>query len=132
MTDRGDIHKYSQRATYLQEAKTSFGKLGDKGFAKLNKITEHASLFRHQTSYIDKELLPSMYDNNLFTGSDYWIDGLEWLEQDTEDKVRRLDLGKTLILLTSALAKGDNKGADYWYCKSITTRLLKHLIELRN
>ena len=132
MTDRGNIPKYPQRATYLQEAKTSFGKLGDKGFAKLNKIAKHASLFRHQTSYIDKKLLPFMYDNGLFTGSDHWINGLEWLEQDAKSRIKELDLDNTLILLTSALARDDNKGADYWYRKGITAHLLKHLIELRN
>lgn len=71
MANRGNIPKYPQRAAYLQEAKFSFNKLGDKGFAKLNKNAKHALLFRCQTSYIDKKLLPFMYDNNLFTGSDY-------------------------------------------------------------
>ena len=129
---RGIIPKYPQKSDYLQDAKDSFDALGDKCFIKLKKIARHASFFHQQTSYIDKKLLPFMYDNGLFTGSDHWIDGLEWLEQDAKDKVKRLDLDNTLILLTSALAKGDNKGADYWYCKCITACLLKHLIELRN
>ena len=51
MANRGNISKYPQEAAYLQEAKSSFNKLDDRGFAKLNKIAKHASLFRHQTSY---------------------------------------------------------------------------------
>ena len=131
MANRGNISKYPQEAAYLQEAKSSFNKLDDRGFAKLNKIAKHASLFQHQTSYINKKLLPFMYDNNLFTGSDYWIDGLEWLEQDIKNRIKELDLDNTLILLTSALAGNDNKGADYWYCSGITAQLFKHLSQLR-
>ncbi|MBQ1373245.1 hypothetical protein IIY66_00360 [Candidatus Saccharibacteria bacterium] len=131
MTNRGNIPKYSQKAAYLQEAKSSFNKLDNKGFAKLEKIAKYTSLFRHQTSYIDKKLLPFMYDNGLFTGSDYWLDGLEWLEQDTKNRIKELDLDNTLILLTSALAGNDNKGADYWYRIGITAQLLKHLSQLR-
>ena len=73
-----------------------------------------------------------MYDNGLFTGSDYWIDGLEWLEQDTKDRVEKLNLDSTLILLTSALAGNDNNGADYWYRNGVTAHLLKHLSRLRD
>ena len=132
MTNRGDIPKYPQKVAYLQEAKSSFNKLDDKGFAKLNKTAKYASLFRHQTSYINKKLLPFMYDNGLFTGSDYWIDGLEWLEQDIKNRIKELDLDNTLILLTSALAGNDNKGADYWYRIGITAQLLKHLVLFRD
>ncbi|RYC74417.1 hypothetical protein [Candidatus Nanosyncoccus alces] len=128
---RNDIPKYSQQSVYLQEAKSSFDKFDDKGFAKLNKIAEHASIFRRQTSYIDKKILPFMYDNGLFTGSDYWIDGLEWLEQKTKDGIEKLDLNNTLVLLTSALARDDNKGAEYWYRSGITAQLLRHLLQLR-
>ena len=128
---RGIIPKCPQESGYLQDAKYSFDALGDKSFIKLKKIAKHASLFHQQTSYIDKKILPFMYDNGLFTGSDHWVGGLEWLEQDTEDKVKRLDLGNTLILLTSALAKDDDKGADYWYRSGITAQLLKHLVQLR-
>jgi len=73
-----------------------------------------------------------MYDNELFFGSDYWIDGLEWLEQNTKDKAKKLDLGNTLILLTSALAKDNNKGADYWYRCGVTAQLLRRLSQLNS
>ena len=122
--------KYSQTPDYLLEAKSSFSKISDKSFTKLEEITEYASLFHQQTSFIDKQLLPFMYDNGLFTGSDYWTEGLEWIEQDMS-RVERLDLSSTLILLTSALARDDNKGADYWYRSGITAQLLKHLVQLR-
>ena len=131
MVDRSSIPKYPQKAAYLQDAKSSFDKLGNKGFAKLDKIAKHASIFRQQTSYINKKLLPFMYDNGLFTGSDYWINGLEWLEKDIKNRIKELDLDDTLILLTSALARDDNKGADYWYRNGVTARLLKHLVQLR-
>ncbi|MDO5451946.1 MAG: hypothetical protein Q4F56_02555 [Candidatus Saccharibacteria bacterium] len=72
-----------------------------------------------------------MYDNELFTGSDYWIDGLEWLKQDVKDGAKKLNLDNTLILLTSALAKDDNKGADYWCRCGITAQLLKRLSQLK-
>ena len=122
--------KYSQTPDYLLEAKSSFNKISDKSFAKLREIAEYASLFHQQTSFINEQLLPFIYDNGLFTGSDYWIEGLEWVERDT-DRIENLDLGNTLILLTSALAKNDNKGADYWYCNGITAQLLKHLLRLK-
>lgn len=124
------IPKYSQKPTYLQEAKSSFYKLSDKNFAKLKEIAEHASLSQEETAYIDEQLLPFMYDSGLFTGDDYWIEGLEWVEQDTS-RIRKLDLNNTLILLTSALAKDDDKGADYWYCNGITAQLLNHLLRLK-
>ena len=125
------IPKYSQKPTHLQEAKSSFNKLSDKSFAKLEEITEHASLSQEEVAYINEQLLPFMYDNGLFTGSDYWIEGLEWVEQDTS-RIKYLDLDNTLILLTSALAKDDNKGADYWYHNGITAQLLKHLLRLKD
>lgn len=129
---RGIIPKYQQESDYLQDAKYSFDAFGDKSFIKLKKIARHASLFRWRTSYIDKKLLPFMYDNGLFTGSDYWIDGLEWLEQDIKNRIKELDLDDTLILLTSALAGNDNKGADYWYRSGITVQLLKRLVQFRD
>ena len=123
--------KYSQAPDYLLEAKSSFSKISDKSFTKLEEITEYASLFHQQASFIDEHLLPFMYDNGLFTGSDYWIEGLEWVERDMS-RIEKLDLGNTLILLTSALAKDDHKGADYWYCNGITARLLKRLLRLKS
>lgn len=128
---RGIIPKYPQKSDYLQDAKYSFDALGDKSFIKLKKIARHASFFINELLISIKKLLPFMYDNGLFAGSDNWIDGLEWLEQDAEDKVKRLDLDNTLILLTSALAKDDDKGANYWYRSGITAQLLKHLVQLR-
>lgn len=119
---------YKGESQYLEEAKIALENLSEKNIKKLRKLTRYSS----DIACIDEEILPFMYDNGLFTGSDHWIDGLEWLERDTEDRVERLDLDNTLILLTSALAKDDNKGADYWYYKGITTRLLKHLTELRD
>ena len=123
--------KHSQTPDYLLEAESSFSRISDKNFTKLEEITEYASLFRQQTSFIDEQLLPFMYDNGLFTGSDYWTEGLEWVEQDMS-RVERLNLDDTLILLTSALAKDDNKGADYWYYNGITAQLLNHLLQLKS
>ena len=121
------IPTYKGESQYLEEAKTAFENLSEKNIEKLRKLASYSS----DISCIDEEILPFMYDSRLFTGSDYWIDGLEWLEQDTEDRVEGLDLDNTLILLTSALAKGDSKGADYWYRSGITTQLFKHLVQFR-
>ena len=124
------IPKYSQKPVHLQEAKSSFDKLNDKSIAKLKEIAEHALFSQEETAYIDEQLLPFMYDSGLFTGSDYWIEGLEWVEQDA-DRIKDFDLDNTLILLTSALVKDNNKGADYWYHNGITAQLLRHLLQLR-
>lgn len=122
------IPTYKGESQYLEEAKTALRNLSEKNTEKLRKLANHST----DASCIDEEILPFMYDNGLFTGSDYWIDGLEWLEQDTKNRIKELDLDNTLILLTSALARGDNKGADYWYRNGITTILLRRLAQFRD
>ncbi len=124
---RKTMPTYKGESQYLEEAKIAIRNLSKKNTEKLRKLANHST----DTSCIDEEILPFMYDNGLFTGSDYWLDGLEWLEQDTKNRIKELDLDNTLILLTSALAGNDNKGADYWCRSGITVQLFKHLSQLR-
>lgn len=127
---KDNVPTYLQTPDYLRGARSSFNRLSGKSVAKLEEIAERVSLFRQQISFIDEQLLPFMYDNRLFTGSDYWIEGLEWVEQDIS-RVERLSIDNTLILLTSALAKDDDKGADCWYRNGVIALLLKHLLQLK-
>lgn len=119
---------YKGESQYLEEAKSALRNLSEKNAKKLRGLANHST----DISCIDEEILPFMYDNGLFTGSDYWLDGLEWLEQDTKNRIKELNLDSTLILLTSALAGNDNKGADYWYRIGVTTQLLKRLVRFRD
>lgn len=79
---------YKGESQYLKEAKTALRDLSEKNIGKLRKLASRSK----DTSCINEEILPFMYDNGLFTGSDYWIDGLKWLEQDTKNRIKELDL----------------------------------------
>lgn len=126
------IPVYKGESQYLEDAKQAFRGLTDDKIKKLRSISRHSSARRISDSYIDERILPTMYEYNLFTGSDYWLEGLTWLEQNI-DKASELDLDKTLILLTTALASNeDGFGADYWYLKGITSRLIDRLIYLHS
>lgn len=126
------IPTYKGEGQYLEDAKRAFCRLTEDKIKRLRSISRHSSARRISGSYINEHILPTMYEYQLFTGSDYWLEGLIWLEQNI-DKASELDLDKTLILLTSALAGSeDGFGADYWYRKGITSKLIDHLIYLHN
>lgn len=115
--------------TYHKLAVESFNNLDKIQIRQLRKIARHARVFFMHTGYIDKIILPKMYDYQLFTGSDYLLDGLKGLKKDTDKQISQLGIEETLTLITSALA-GGNPGAEYWYRRGITGKLFEHLIGL--
>lgn len=124
-----DTLQSSKAKLYHKSAVKTFNNLDGTQIRKLKKIARHACVFSANTSYIDNAILPTMYDYQLFTGSDYLLDDLKMLEKDTDIRIKRLDIEDTLLLITSALA-GGNPGAEYWYRRRITGKLFKHLIDL--
>lgn len=114
---------------YHKSAVKTFNNLDGTQIRKLKKIARHACVFSAHTSFINSAILPTMYDYQLFTGSDYLLDDLKMLEKDTDIRIKRLDIEETLLLITSALA-GGNPGAEYWYRRRITGKLFKHLLNL--
>ena len=115
--------------TYHKLAVESFNNLDGIQIRQLRKIARHARAFFMHTGYIDKIILPTMYDYQLFTGSDYLLDDLKRLEKGTDKQIHQLGIEETLTLITSALA-GGNPGAEYWYRRGITGKLFKHLSSL--
>ena len=115
--------------TYHKLAVESFNNLDGIQIRQLRKIARRARAFFMHTGYIDKIILPTMYDYQLFTGSDYLLDELKGLKKDTDKQISQLGIEETLTLMTSALA-GGNPGAEYWYRRRITGKLFEHLIDL--
>lgn len=115
--------------TYHKLAAESFNNLDGIRIRQLRKIARHARAFFMHTGYIDKIILPTMYDYQLFTGSDYSLDELKGLKKDTDKQISQLGIEETSTLITSALA-GGNPGTEYWYRRRITGKLFEHLIDL--
>lgn len=90
----------------------SFRNLSETQIEKLKKIARHARVLFVHAGYIDKIILPTMYDYQLFTGSNYLLDDLKGLKKDTDKQISQLGIEETLTLVTSALA-GGNPGAEY-------------------
>ena len=126
------LPRYNETKPQLDIARSIFYDLDSKQTSALKRVANHSYICFLRTSYIDKCILPLMYELGLFTGSDYWLEGLKWLEQNPKERINQLDLDMTLLLLTSALARDDEFGADYWYRKRIAGRLLRHLVDLKN
>lgn len=114
---------------YHKLAVEAFNNLNEAQVIKLRRIARRARVFRIWINYIDSVILPTMYDYQLFTGSDYLPDSLKKLEKNTNERISQLNVEETLTLITSALA-GGNPGAEYWYRKGITGNLFKHLVDL--
>ena len=122
---------YNEIKPQISVARSTFYNLDSEQTSALKRVANHSYICFLRTSYIDKRILTLIYELGLFIGSDYWPEGLKWLEQNTKERINQLDLDMTLLLLNSALARDDEFGADYWYRKRITGRLLKHLVELK-
>ena len=125
------LPRYNETKPQLDVARSIFYDLDSKQTSGLKRAANHSYICFLRTSYIDKCILPLMYELGLFTGSDYWLEGLKWLEQNPKEHISQLDLDMTLLLLNSALARDDEFGADYWYRKRVTGRLLRHLVDLK-
>lgn len=115
--------------TYHKLAVESFNNLDGAQIRQLRKIARHARVLFVHAGYIDKIILPTMYDYRLFTGSNYLLDDLKRLKKDTDKQISQLGIEETLTFITSALA-GGNPGAEYWYRRRITGKLFEHLIDL--
>lgn len=127
----------------------NFNHLTDEQFARLKSLERYLRWHRISHKPINKKILPLFYDLGLFVYDEsivffkienrqiriIWSEGIAWLMTlDAKSKGYQPpepDLATTLQLLTSVLQGSALYGADYWYSKGITQKLISHLIQLR-